>query len=67
MRFYSDSSRFGFCFSLLSFANASFFLFKCSFLILYVCSFLRSLFSFVLLFICLCYYLNVQIVNYKDI
>lgn len=43
------------------------FLFKCSFLILYVCSFLRSLFSFVLLFICLCYYLNVQIVNYKDI
>lgn len=36
-----------------------FFLFKCSFLILYVCSFLRSLFSFVLLFICLCYYLNV--------
>lgn len=44
-----------------------FFLFKCSFLILYVCSFLRSLFSFVLFFICLCYYLNVQIVNYKDI
>ena len=36
-----------------------FFLFKCSFPILYVCSFLRSLFSFALLFICLCYYLNV--------
>ena len=36
-----------------------FFLFKCIFLILYVCFFLCSLFSFVVLFICLCYYLNV--------
>lgn len=56
-----------FGFSLLLFANASFILFKCSFLILYVCPFLRSLFSFVLFFVCLCYYLNIQIVNYKDI
>lgn len=43
-----------------------FFFIKCSFLILYVCS-LYAHFVFVLLFICLCYYLNVQIVNYKDI
>ena len=42
------------------------FLIKCSFLILYVCP-LCAHFVFVLLFICLCYYLNVQIVNYKDI
>lgn len=31
------------------------------------CFFICSFFSFVLLFICLCYYLNVQIINYKDI
>ena len=67
MRFYSDSSRFGFCFSLLLFANVSFFSSNAVSDPIRLFPFTLTFFYFVLLFICLCHYLNVQIVNYKDI